>query len=80
MSLEDQVIRHTDVGGATVAWSSIGSGPALMIGGWWSSHLDLDWEDPGFRAFVGRLAEHRSVIRYDRPGSRASDRFLGRFA
>ena len=74
MDPEDQVIRHTDIDGTTVAWSSIGSGPPLMIGGWWSSHLDLDWEDPGFRAFVGRLAEHRSVIRYDRPGSGASDR------
>lgn len=74
MNPEDQVIRHTDVDGTTVAWSSIGSGPPLMIGGWWSSHLVLDWEDPGFRAFVGRLAEHRSVIRYDRPGSGASDR------
>jgi pimeloyl-ACP methyl ester carboxylesterase/DNA-binding CsgD family transcriptional regulator len=71
---EDQVIRHTDMDGTTVAWSSIGSGPPLIIGGWWSSHLDLDWEDPGFRRFVGRLAEHRSVIRYDRPGSGASDR------
>ena len=74
MEPEDQVVRHTDIDGTTVAWASIGSGPPLMIGGWWSSHLDLDWEDPGFRAFVGRLAEHRSVIRYDRPGSGASDR------
>jgi pimeloyl-ACP methyl ester carboxylesterase/DNA-binding CsgD family transcriptional regulator len=71
---EDQVIRHADVGGTSVAWSSIGSGPPLVIGGWWSSHLELDWQEPAFRSFVGRLAEHRSVIRYDRPGSGASDR------
>jgi len=64
---EDQVIRHADVGGTSVAWSSIGSGPPLVIGGWWSSHLELDWQEPAFRSFVGRLAEHHSVIRYDPP-------------
>lgn len=74
MEPEDQVIRHADVDGATVAWSAIGTGPPLVIGGWWSSHLDLDWEEPAFRSFVGRLGEHRTVIRYDRPGSGASDR------
>ncbi len=74
MEPEDQVIRHADLGGTDVAWSSIGSGPPLVIGGWWSSHLVLDWEEPAFRSFVSRLAEHRSVIRYDRPGSGASDR------
>ena len=71
---EDQVIRHADIGDTTVAWAAVGSGPPLVVGGWWSSHLALDWEDPGFRSFVGRLAEHRTVIRYDRPGSGASDR------
>jgi pimeloyl-ACP methyl ester carboxylesterase/DNA-binding CsgD family transcriptional regulator len=46
----------------------------LLIGGWWSSHLELDWEDPLFRSFVGRLAERHTVVRYDRPGSGLSDR------
>ena len=36
---EDQVVRHADVGGRSVAWSSLGSGPVLVVGGWWSSHL-----------------------------------------
>lgn len=71
---EDQVIRYADIGGRSVAWSSVGSGPALVIGGWWSSHLELDWANAAFRSFVGRLAEHRTVIRYDRPGTGLSDR------
>ena len=71
---EDQVVHHAAVGGRSVAWSSVGSGPVLLIGGWWSSHLELDWEDPGFRSFVGRLAERHTVVRYDRPGSGLSDR------
>jgi pimeloyl-ACP methyl ester carboxylesterase/DNA-binding CsgD family transcriptional regulator len=73
MDPQDQVIRHADVGGASVAWSSVGQGPPLVVGGWWSSHLRLDWQEPRFRAFISRLAEHRTVIRYDRPGTGASD-------
>ena len=71
---EDQVIHHAAIGGRSVAWSSVGSGPALVIGGWWSSHLELDWEDAAFRRFVGQLAERSTVVRYDRPGSGLSDR------
>jgi pimeloyl-ACP methyl ester carboxylesterase/DNA-binding CsgD family transcriptional regulator len=74
VSAEDQVIHHAEVGGRTVAWSSVGSGPVLVIGGWWSSHLGLDWEDPSFRRFTLRLAERHTVVRYDRPGSGLSDR------
>ena len=71
---EDQVVRHAGVGGRSVAWSSYGSGPDLVIGGWWSSHLALDWEDEAFRRFVGLLARRHRVVRYDRPGTGLSDR------
>lgn len=74
MEIEDQVIRHADVNGNPVAWSSIGSGTPLVIGGWWSSHLELNWADPAFRGYIDRLARHHTVIRYDRPGTGASDR------
>lgn len=68
------LIRHLDVGGRTAAWSATGSGAALVVGGWWSSHLEADWEDAVFRRFAERLAEHATVVRYDRPGTGASDR------
>lgn len=74
MQPEDQVIRYADFDGASVAWSAVGSGPPLVIGGWWSSHLELDWRNARFRRFVGLLARHRTVIRYDRPGAGVSDR------
>lgn len=70
----DQVVRYADVGGATVAWSAVGSGPPLIIGGWWCSHVELNFADNEFRAFLSRLAAHRTVYRYDRPGSGASSR------
>jgi pimeloyl-ACP methyl ester carboxylesterase/DNA-binding CsgD family transcriptional regulator len=70
----DQVVHHATFDGRSVAWSTVGSGPALVIGGWWSSHLGLDWQDPAFRRFVERLGATSTVVRYDRPGTGLSDR------
>lgn len=64
----DQLIRYVRTSHGDVAWSAIGTGPPLVIGGWWSSHLEQDWTFEDFRAFVGRLARHRTVIRFDPPG------------
>jgi pimeloyl-ACP methyl ester carboxylesterase/DNA-binding CsgD family transcriptional regulator len=70
----DQIVRYADVGGRTVAWSEVGSGPALIIGGWWCSHVQADWQDERFRHFTLTLARNHRVIRYDRPGSGLSGR------
>lgn len=74
LAVEEQVVRHVTVGGDSVAYSVVGTGPPLLVGGWWCSHLTLNWEDPQFRSYISRLAERHAVIRYDRPGSGASDR------
>ncbi|MEV5650198.1 alpha/beta fold hydrolase [Nocardia sp. NPDC052254] len=68
LRIEDQVVRHVKTVGGDVAYSAVGAGPALLIGGWWCSHLTLNWEDPRFRAFLSRLADRFTVIRYDQPG------------
>jgi pimeloyl-ACP methyl ester carboxylesterase len=70
----DQIVRYAHVGGRTVAWSEVGSGPALIIGGWWCSHVQADWQVERFRHFVLTLARNHRVIRYDRPGSGLSGR------
>ncbi|WP_168627461.1 MULTISPECIES: alpha/beta fold hydrolase [unclassified Cryobacterium] len=74
MTAHEQVVRHTQVGDRTVAWCSVGSGTPLVIGGWWASHLALNWDDPAFQKFVHALARRHTVIRYDRPGTGLSDR------
>ena len=74
MEPEDQIVRYLEHSRASIAWSAVGQGPPLVIGGWWSSHLELDWRNAKFRRFVGSLARHRTVIRYDRPGAGVSDR------
>ncbi|MFL6124796.1 alpha/beta fold hydrolase [Actinophytocola sp.] len=74
MSTTQQVIRFTDAGGRRLAWGSAGTGPPLVLGGWWCGHLEMDWRNPLFRQFLDLLTERFTVIRYDRPGSGLSDR------
>ena len=72
LGIEDQVVQTTTVGGDPVAYSAVGEGPPVLIGGWWCSHLELNWQDPLFREFFSRLAGRHTVIRYDSPGTGAS--------
>jgi pimeloyl-ACP methyl ester carboxylesterase/DNA-binding CsgD family transcriptional regulator len=67
--VDEQEIRFTEVGGRRVAWARSGDGPPLVLCGWWMSHLELNWRDPRFRAFAAALGRHRTVIRYDAPGT-----------
>jgi pimeloyl-ACP methyl ester carboxylesterase/DNA-binding CsgD family transcriptional regulator len=70
----DQHIRFCATDAGRVAYAEVGEGPPLVLGGWWVSHLELDWERPEFRAFVEALAARRTVLRYDPLGSGLSDR------
>jgi pimeloyl-ACP methyl ester carboxylesterase/DNA-binding CsgD family transcriptional regulator len=70
--VEEQTIRFAEEGGRSIAWTRTGEGPPLVMTGWWMSHLELNWRDPRFRAYVGALGRHRTVIRYDAPGTGAS--------
>jgi pimeloyl-ACP methyl ester carboxylesterase/DNA-binding CsgD family transcriptional regulator len=73
----EQEIRFTSATGPRVAWAAAGTSttlPTLVVGGWWCSHLELDWQDPSFRSFAERLAGRFRVVRYDRPGTGLSDR------
>jgi pimeloyl-ACP methyl ester carboxylesterase/DNA-binding CsgD family transcriptional regulator len=70
--VDEQAIRFTDVGGRRVAWAQSGEGPPLLLAGWWMSRLELNWREPRFRAYVEALGRHRTVIRYDSPGTGAS--------
>ncbi|VVJ22136.1 Transcriptional regulator [Amycolatopsis camponoti] len=56
-----------------IAWATVGEGPPLVVGGWWSGHLELDWRDPLFRRFAGLLGDRFTLVRYDRPGVGMSD-------
>lgn len=72
----EQRIHFCEIDGHRIAWSQVGSGPALVVPSPWVSNLQADWEDPGYRSFIEQLARDNTVIRYDRPGTGLSDRHL----
>jgi len=74
MSSHEQLVRFAELKGRRVAWSTVGEGPPMVMGGWWMSHLELDWGNRRFRDFVTALARYRTVVRYDPPGTGLSDR------
>lgn len=72
--VDQQIATATATGGETIAYASVGEGPLLVLAAWWTSHLELDWQDPDLRSFVETLAQRHTVVRYDRPGVGLSSR------
>jgi pimeloyl-ACP methyl ester carboxylesterase len=70
-----QAVRFIrDTNGARIAYAVVGEGPLVLCPAWWVSHVERDWDHPGFRSFFTRLADGFRVVRYDRPGTGLSDR------
>jgi pimeloyl-ACP methyl ester carboxylesterase/DNA-binding CsgD family transcriptional regulator len=57
-----------------VAYSTTGTGPALLCDSGWITHLRRQLDLLAFGDTVQRLAEQFTVIRYDKPGCGLSDR------
>jgi pimeloyl-ACP methyl ester carboxylesterase len=60
--------------GAATAYAMIGSGPVLLYPPGFISHLEWFGTAPGVSRYLRRLAEHRTVVLYDRHGCGLSDR------
>ena len=63
--------------GSGLAWAASGTGPPLMRGGHWLTHLELDWDNPVWRPLLDRLGQGRRLIRYDFRGTGVSQRDCG---
>jgi pimeloyl-ACP methyl ester carboxylesterase len=74
MHPEPQIRFLTTSDGARIAYSALGTGPAIVRTPPWVSHLDLEWKIPQIRTFLERLARHHTVVRYDSQGCGLSDR------
>lgn len=71
--MEGQV-RFCDSPAGRIAFTVAGIGPPLLVDSGWLSNLQATWTSSAYRAFIRRLAAHRTVVRYDKAGSGMSDR------
>ena len=67
-------IRYCSTPAGRVGYSTSGAWPALLLDSGWITDLRAQLELLSFGAFVERLAEQFTVIRYDKPGCGLSDR------
>ena len=77
MELKIQYAKRAD--GAKTALGAMGSGPYVVVPPGWVSHLEWGQDDPLVQAFWERLAEHNTVVLYDRHGCGLSDRNRSEF-
>jgi pimeloyl-ACP methyl ester carboxylesterase len=67
--------RYAKSGDLHIAYQVVGDGPPdlVLVPGWVSNVARL-WEDPGWRAFLERLASFSRLILFDKRGTGLSDR------
>lgn len=63
----------SSVDGVSIAHAQVGKGPPVFFAGSWMSHLEEDWNNPGWRPYLSNLAKDFTVIRYDQRGNGMSD-------
>lgn len=75
LGLEDQTpVRYcAAVDGISLAYSEVGEGYPLAVAGAWITHLEREWDDPGWRNYLQGLAQSFRLIRYDQRGNGMSD-------
>jgi DNA-binding winged helix-turn-helix (wHTH) protein/alpha-beta hydrolase superfamily lysophospholipase len=77
--LEQKIRYCTTSDGASVAYSTVGSGPFLVRVLGHFTHLVAEWDWHELRRFWEQLAERHTVVRYDGRGIGLSDRYTGEF-
>jgi len=73
--MEPRIQYAKTADGVNIAFWTLGEGTPFVhmpVLPW--SHIQLEWQDPGFRRWYERVAERRRLIRYDGRGSGLSDR------
>jgi class 3 adenylate cyclase len=69
-----QQTRYARSGDLSIAYQVIGDAPRdLIVVPGWLWHIELYWNDPGYRRFIEGLASFARVITYDKRGTGMSD-------
>ena len=65
--------HYAKSGGLRIAYQVTGAGPDLVMVPGLTSHLEMQWRDPGYRRFVRSLSSFCRVVRFDKRGTGLSD-------
>lgn len=61
--------------GTRIAYQVFGAGPGtLVFAPAWVSHVELNWSDPAYAAFLRALSDGMQVVLFDKRGTGMSDR------
>jgi pimeloyl-ACP methyl ester carboxylesterase/DNA-binding CsgD family transcriptional regulator len=60
-------------GGLHIAYQVTGEGPDLVMVPGLTSHLEIQWRDPGYRRFMRSLSSFCRLVRFDKRGTGLSD-------
>jgi class 3 adenylate cyclase len=67
--------------GVSIAFWTLGEGqPLVQMSSLPLSHIQLEWQDPGWHRWYERLAEKRKLVRYDGRGTGLSDRHVADYS
>jgi DNA-binding winged helix-turn-helix (wHTH) protein/alpha-beta hydrolase superfamily lysophospholipase len=77
--LEQEIRYCTTSDGASIAYSTVGTGPYIVRVLGHFTHLEAEWQWPDMRRFWEHLAERHTVVRYDGRGIGLSSPYTGEF-
>jgi class 3 adenylate cyclase/pimeloyl-ACP methyl ester carboxylesterase len=72
--MEQQIRFCTTSDGVRIAYASVGQGPPLVRCLGWFTHLECEWENPLWRAFIDAMSRRYVLVRFDGRGMGLSDR------
>ncbi len=79
--MEARIQYATTKDGVSIAFWALGEGtPLVQMPSFPFSHVQLEWQLPGWRGWYERLAERRMLVRYDNRGNGLSDRDVTDFS
>src|SRR3990172_7863771 len=79
--MEPRIQYAQTVDGVSIAFWTLGEGtPLVHLPPLPWSHIQLEWQDTGWRRWYELLARNRMLVRYDARGAGLSDRDVGGFS
>ena len=71
--MEQQIRFCTSSDGTRIAYATVGQGSPVVRIRPWFTHLEFEWENPGWRSLIDRLSARHLLIRHDGRGMGLSD-------